>query len=507
MFRRSLPAALLSTSLLLATALAPLRAEPPANPPTKKTHKKRTPPALVTASYHVADLVVPLDDPGDRGAVSLTPPEKSATPQPLPAAAAATCSRPRPARTLEDQLMKLITSTVAPQSWDSTGGRGTIDYYPLGMALVVSQTPDVQEQVAELLAALRRMQDLQVAVEVRIVAGSEPFERIGIDFNGKGPGGQPECVHDQPVAACPAADPPAKVKFLDDAQVKRFLELVQGDARTNVLMAPKLMVLNGQSALVEVSDRRFFVTGIDTVKAGGQVAFVPKNEEMPVGLRMTVQPVVSADRRSVYLNLKINQTDLASGPVPLFPVTVPVKPAGGEEAHPDKPVVLTQFVQQPAFNTVAIDQTLTIPDGGTALLSGWTRTTETRTESGPPVLSRVPYVSRLFKTVGCGRETQQVYVLVTPRVIVHEEEEKPAEPRTATRPSPKSAPAVSAGTEEQEHAPRSKPASREHKVEMLLKKYHEACAAGDLPQAKKLAVRALILDPACFSKGHEAPAP
>src|SRR5207244_412760 len=61
-------------------------------------------------------------------------------------------------RTTEDALIKLITSTVEPRSWDNMGGPGSIDYYPLTMALVVSQTPDIQEQIADLLAALRRLQ-------------------------------------------------------------------------------------------------------------------------------------------------------------------------------------------------------------------------------------------------------------------------------------------------------------------------------------------------------------
>jgi len=52
------------------------------------------------------------------------------------------------------------------------------------MALVINQTPDIQEQVAELLAALRRLQDIEVTIEVRFITISEDFyERIGVDFN------------------------------------------------------------------------------------------------------------------------------------------------------------------------------------------------------------------------------------------------------------------------------------------------------------------------------------
>src|SRR5262249_17385118 len=56
-------------------------------------------------------------------------------------------------------LVDLIRGAIAPQSWSTVGGDGTIEVYPLGQSLVVSQTPDVQEQIAQLLAALRLFTD------------------------------------------------------------------------------------------------------------------------------------------------------------------------------------------------------------------------------------------------------------------------------------------------------------------------------------------------------------
>src|SRR5205823_5216660 len=85
---------------------------------------------------------------------------------------------------LEETLMHLITSTIAPQTWAQMGGHGTIEFYPLGSALIINQTPDIQEQIAELLQALRRLQDQEVAVEIRFITIAESFfERIGVDFN------------------------------------------------------------------------------------------------------------------------------------------------------------------------------------------------------------------------------------------------------------------------------------------------------------------------------------
>ena len=47
----------------------------------------------------------------------------------------------------------------------------------------MNQTADVIQEVADLLEALRRLQDLAVAVEIRIISLAETFfERMGLDF-------------------------------------------------------------------------------------------------------------------------------------------------------------------------------------------------------------------------------------------------------------------------------------------------------------------------------------
>lgn len=53
-------------------------------------------------------------------------------------------------------LMRIISDTVEPKTWQEVGGAGTIDAYmtPRGPLLVVSQTSDVHEKTLHLLATL-----------------------------------------------------------------------------------------------------------------------------------------------------------------------------------------------------------------------------------------------------------------------------------------------------------------------------------------------------------------
>ncbi len=58
------------------------------------------------------------------------------------------------------------------------------------------------------------------------------------------------------------------------------------------------------------------------------------------------------------------------------------------------------------------------------LLGGIKRLAEGRNERGLPIVSKLPYISRLFTNVGIGRETNTLMMMVTPRIIIQEEEEE-----------------------------------------------------------------------------------
>jgi type II secretory pathway component GspD/PulD (secretin) len=472
---------------------------------------------LVSRTYQVADLVIPVEnaqtpsysnlekilDPQNArsmisGATPINNPNglRNGTPvgnasmtssPPVGAGSAANGGR-APGATIEDLLIKVITSTIKPESWSDMGGPGTIEYFPLGLALVVTQTPDIQEQVAELLQALRRLQDVEIAIEVRFITISEAFfERMGLDFNinilADNTKYEPQIISQQfqpfgfnndfspshfvtglqPVGNRPPGNytsdlnipirdtsfgpaiPPfggypntpgadgglsLGLAFLSDIQVFLFMEAAQGDNRSNVMSAPKLTLFNGQTSLINITDLQFFVTNILFVQAGGQVAIIPQNQAIPTGggnnpgggINMTILGLVSADRRFVRLNINQSLTNISPVDTALFPVTTFVTPVFDNGAQ-GQPIPFTQFIQQPKINTITVNTTVTVPDGGTVLLGGLKTLREGRTEYGPPILSKIPYINRLFKNVGYGREAESFMMMVTPRIIINEEEE------------------------------------------------------------------------------------
>jgi type II secretory pathway component GspD/PulD (secretin) len=210
--------------------------------------------------------------------------------------------------------------------------------------------------------------------------------------------------------------------FLSDIQVFLFMEAVQGDRRTNVMQAPKLTLFNGQTSTLTVADQQFFVTGVTVQTALGQFLYSPRVTTFPLGVTLTIQAVITGDRRFVRLSLAPILTQLASPIVELFPVVTPIFPQF-DGSFTGQPIVFTQFIQQPIVTTVSIRTTVAVPDGGTVLMGGLKRLSEGRNEFGPPILSKIPFIDRLYKNVGYGREAESLLIMVTPRIIINEEEE------------------------------------------------------------------------------------
>ncbi|MEY3227507.1 MAG: hypothetical protein RLZZ536_2126, partial [Planctomycetota bacterium] len=81
-------------------------------------------------------------------------------------------------------------------------------------------------------------------------------------------------------------------------------------------------------------------------------------------------------------------------------------------------------LQLPVISTISVSTVVSVPDGGTVLLGGIKRLREGRNMAGVPILNKIPYISRLFKNSGVGRETESIMLMVTPRIIIQEEEEE-----------------------------------------------------------------------------------
>lgn len=399
-----------------------------------------------------------------------------------------------------DSLIQLITTTIAPTTWDEVGGSGAIEEFRTNLSLVISQTEDVHDQIRDLLEQLRRLQDLQVTIEVRFITLNDNFfERIGVDFdfNINDNTDKPFQIFGRPNPDTPTAygAPPAGTLFtnvprafnsvdlrknqttvvgmtapgtfsadldipftqnsfglsvpqfggfdptagaslgfaiLSDIEAFFFINAAQGDRRSNVLQAPKVTLFNGQQATVSDTSQSPFVISVIPVVGDFAAAQQPVIVVLNEGTFMTVQATVSSDRRFVRLTIVPFFSNIGEVDTFTFEGSTTTRESSGSDGPEDdtdareeesETVTSGTTVQLPTFSFVTVTTTVSVPDGGTILLGGIKRLSEGRNEFGVPILSKVPYINRLFKNVGIGRETQSLMMMVTPRIIIQEEEE------------------------------------------------------------------------------------
>ena len=447
-------------------------------------------------------------------------------------------------------LIDLIQSTVQPQTWDAQGGPGAIRPFDTNLSLVVSQTQEVHEEIADLLEQLRRLQDLQVTIEVRFITLNDTFfERIGVDFDfniqtnvneplnmtavpnasngsispidlglrarpgrrsqtiGLDNAGNPGVALSQQITSTQLAaaslgglggvanaggggvvgTPPSigrnffSIPFrqnsfgsaqvpifpgmpdpvssaanfgfaiLSDIEAYFLIQAAQGNTRSNVMQAPKVTLFNGQQAFISDMRQRPFVTSVVPVVGDFAAAQQPVITVLNEGTSVNVQAVVSNDRRFVRLTLvpffsqigrvdtfqfegsrstRSKSSDERTGADGELPVSVNDQPLGIGVTTGISTANETELqsngttIQQPEFIITTVTTTVSVPDGGTVLLGGIKRQREGRNEFGVPILSKIPYINRLFRNVGLGRTTDSLMLMVTPRIIIQEEEEE-----------------------------------------------------------------------------------
>ncbi|MBX3416018.1 MAG: hypothetical protein KF851_00320 [Pirellulaceae bacterium] len=384
-------------------------------------------------------------------------------------------------------LIQLIQQTIAPDDWQSSQGEGTIMPYVPNLSLIVSQTQEVHDEIQDLLTQLRKLNDVQIVVEVRFITLRDNFfERIGIDFDFKindnsgltaaqvsttdrfRPsvivGRDATLERFEPTADLDIGfsqnsiggvlptfggfDPGTAANFgfaiLSDVEVFFLLQASKGDTRTNLTTAPTVTMFNGQSASVTDFSLRPFVTSVIPVVGDFAVAQQPVVSLIPDGTMLTVRATASDDRRFVTLALnpyftKITdvrtftfdgrRTTRQTSSSFLQDLLNQANPGNGNgNGNDDRLDVETVTegvtVQQPVTSITSVNTVVSIPDGGTVLIGGIKTLSEARLEKGVPFLSNIPYINRLFKNVGIGRETANLMMMVTPRIIIQEEEER-----------------------------------------------------------------------------------
>lgn len=338
-------------------------------------------------------------------------------------------------------LIELLVTTIEPSSWSyRTNVIGTsipnsqrhINIPGQGEGsiiarvghpgdVVVVNSKSVHKQIENLLASLRSSQNLQVSIEARFISVTDEFlEDIGSNFSKFfSDDTSIDTGADTDISDLVAGSGLAlNYSILNNSMLKGFIRAVQESKDSEILTSPRITLSNTQRGNIAVVKTTNYIQS--TSVSEGVVT--PVIGTIPEGTTFDVRPIVSADRRYIYLEVTPSVFQIES--IESFTFTGAgtdtTLTTGGTGVVNIPP---TTTVQLPTINVSQVSVTVCIPDTGTLMIGGLGSINKDDQTTGIPVLSKIPILKRLFSRNIKNNSKSNLIILLRPTIIIREEQE------------------------------------------------------------------------------------
>jgi general secretion pathway protein D len=187
-------------------------------------------------------------------------------------------------------------------------------------------------------------------------------------------------------------------KTITTSGVSATINASQTLGNTNTLASPRIRVRNKEKAKILIGSRVPVITNSVTPTATSAVV-TGSVQYLDVGLTLEVQPTIYLDGDvAIKLSLEVSA------------ITNQITTSSGTIAY--------------TIGTRNANSLLQLKDGETQILAGLIQASDTRSQTGLPGLTAIPFIGRLFGSNNSDLEKSELVLSITPRII-----------RTRARPS------------------------------------------------------------------------
>ncbi|MBU0673063.1 MAG: pilus (MSHA type) biogenesis protein MshL [Proteobacteria bacterium] len=323
-----------------------------------------------------------------------------------------------------DQVLQIWENTQAntppptPKSTDETGAAGSAGvqdavkvsqpqsakgYYtidkPIGL-ITVTAPRLVLEKVDNYLTNLKKELYKQISIEAKILEVTVTNERkTGIDWSDLLSGGLfdftmqfGDSSFNQPLG------PSGSRMFTIGAKnFNLLLTAIEKQGNTKILANPKLSVMNGQPAMINVGESVTYIESVTSTVSEGIVTYTVNTSSVMSGLGMSVIATI-LDNNEVILNLT--------------PVTSKL----------DKPIEYKNFggnnqVGLPVVNLREMSTLVRVKNGEMLIIGGLIDTTDDNNDTEVPLLGRIPIIKNFFSSDSKIKANKELIILLRPQII------------------------------------------------------------------------------------------
>jgi general secretion pathway protein D len=173
-----------------------------------------------------------------------------------------------------------------------------------------------------------------------------------------------------------------------------LLQAVMSDANSKVLQSPQLRSVDQVKATLKIGDREPVASGSFQPGIGG------------VG----INPLVNTQFNYIDVGVNVDMTPHVhdNGDVSLH-IELDISTVNGQ--------VNLGGITQPIIGQRKVSHDIRLREGEVALLGGLTKLQDTKTKTGTPGLSSIPFLGRLFSGESIDRERSELMIAIVPHVI------------------------------------------------------------------------------------------
>ena len=187
-----------------------------------------------------------------------------------------------------------------------------------------------------------------------------------------------------------ASFPGFAYSFTSGRDIQVVLSALEDVTRVDVLSSPQILVLNNQTASLQVGDQVPIATQEATSTTTSDAPLVNSIQYHDTGVILKVTP-------------HVNESGLVQ-----MDVSQEVSDVGA---------TTSSSLNSPTIQQRKINSTVAVQDGETVALGGLIKDSRSRERSGIPVLQDIPYIGNLFGTTNNSGTRTELLVMITPHVI------------------------------------------------------------------------------------------
>lgn len=205
-----------------------------------------------------------------------------------------------------------------------------------------------------------------------------------------------------------------------------LLQFVQGFGTTRTLSSSRITALNNQTAVLKVAQNQVYfsltatITPSTVAGVAGTATYTSQLHTVPIGVTMTVQPIIDPEKDLVTLSLRptvsVHAGDAADPAVGLALAAACVTSTVGA-CSPTSIATSVANSNVPIVEIREMDSVVTVPSGEIVIMGGMMQSNTKKQDTGVPGAADIPLIGNLFKAQTSETDVTELVIFLKASIV------------------------------------------------------------------------------------------